>query len=206
VRHWFGRNAAAIRRAEGDEHMTGWHRVRVGFGLASLLLAWVLMPSQPRAASLTGDTITGTLNFCSLNGGGNAFSSDSGTAPMTFIHDEGIDGANTDTAAFDATTLTVRDVVSTDACGWGMQFTDTTTAFPSLTLISSNFSPELTYDLTNGAITISWEGTETPGTYTAVFNIDGDLAVPEPGTLATFGVGLTGIGFIRRRRSGSHDA
>ena len=30
-------------------------------------------------------------------------------------------------------------------------------------------------------------------------------AIPEPATLAIFGAGLTGLGFMRRRRAAEHD-
>jgi hypothetical protein len=184
--------------------MTVWYRAPSMIGLASLIVT-ALATSPSHAATLTGDTITGTLNFCTLGNGGNQFTADSGAAPVTFIHDDGIGGANTDTASFDATSLTVQDIVHDDstACGWGMQFTDTTTPFPLLALVSTSFSPDLSYDLTGGVITINWSGTDTPGTYTAVFNIDGETsgaAVPEPGSLATFGIGIAGMGLLRQRR------
>jgi hypothetical protein len=111
-----------------------------------------LCASPSRAASLTGDTINGTLNFCTLGNGGNVFTSPSGAAPLTF---EYADGSNDDTATFSATTLTIEDQVTDSARGWGMSFTDATTVFPSLTLISSNFAPDLTFDFTGGVIHIS---------------------------------------------------
>ena len=96
------------------------------------------------------------------------------------------------------TLLTIEDQVSDTACGWGMSFFDETTPFPSLTLISSNFSPDLTFELVDGTINISWDGATGPADFTAVFNIDGEL--PEPGSLALLGVALVGVGLIRRPR------
>ncbi len=170
----------------------------VALALASAFALVSLGASPSRAASLTGDTIDGNLNFCTLGNGGNVFPTPSGTAPITFEH---ADGSNDDIATFTATTLTVEDQVSDVACGWGMSFYDETTLFPSLTLISSNFSPDLTYDLTGGVISLNWDGASGPADFVAVFNIDGVLPMPEPEPLAIFGVALGGVGMIRRRRS-----
>jgi hypothetical protein len=181
--------------------MATWVRTRTflgGLALVSGIACASLCASPSRAASLAGDTINGTLNFCTLGNGGNVFTSPSGAAPLTFEYS---DGSNDDTATFSATMLTIEDQVTDTACGWGMSFTDVTTAFPSLTLISSNFAPDLTFDLTGGVIDISWDGILTgPADFIAVFNIDGDLPTPEPGSLAVFGVALVGVGLIRQRR------
>src|ERR1700676_453318 len=110
-------------------------------------------------------------------------------------------GGNVFTPTLGTAPLTIEDQVFDTARGWGMSFTDVTTAFPSLTLISSNFAPDLTFDLTGGVIDISWDGILTgPADFIAVFNIDGDLPTPEPGSLAVFGVALVGVGLIRQRR------
>jgi hypothetical protein len=187
--------------------MATWFRTRtflVGAALVSGLACVTLGASGSRAASLAGDTINGTLNFCALGNGGNVFSPASGTAPLSFQY---VDGSNTDTATFSATTLTVEDQVSDRACGWGMSFTDTSTPFSSLTLISSNFSPDLTFDFTGGVIDISWAGIAAgPADFIAVFAINGVLPTPEPGSLAVFGVALAGVGLIRQwRRPAGHE-
>jgi len=189
--------------------MIAWFRTRTFLGGLALVCGLVgasLGSSPSRAASLTADTISGTLNFCTLGNGGNQFQSpagQSGTAPLAFGFD---DGSNVDTATFSATGLTVEANVSDLACGWGMSFTDTSNPFPLLTLVSSSFSPDLTVELTvDGVINLSWAGTpgaldsvSNPGDFVAVFNIDGEL--PEPRSLALFGVGLAGVGMIRQRR------
>jgi hypothetical protein len=180
--------------------MPAWIRTRALMVGLALLASVVCGVSASHAGSLTGDTIDGNLNFCTLGNGGNVFPTPSGTAPVTF---EYVDGSNDDIATFTATTLTVEDQVTDVACGWGMSFYDQTAVFPLLTLISSNFSPDLAYDLTGGVISINWGGATGPVDFTAVFNIDG--ALPEPGPLAIFGVALAGVGVIRRRRAMRYD-
>lgn len=165
---------------------------------ASLLVSLLALARPAHAVSLQGDTITGTLNFCTLNGGYNEFTPDSGTAPYSF---EFVDGSNDDTAVFSGTELTVQDEVTDTACGWGMSFTDTTTPFPALTLLSDTFAPDITYSLAGGVIAITWPGETGPGTFTAVFNIDGEL--PEPASLPLFAVGLVGLELFRRWRVGA---
>ena len=158
------------------------------------LMLLVMLAPLPALADLTGDNITGALNFCSLGSPGNNFTPISGTAPIEF---EFADGSNIDTAIFTANQLTIEDQITDFACGWGMSFTDTTNAITQLTLVSDNFSPDFTYDLTGGSISINWGGASGPADFTAVFDIG---PIPEPASLTLFGVGLTGLGWLRRRR------
>jgi hypothetical protein len=173
--------------------MTTLSRVLAGF----VVVLSVAVASPSWAASLSGDTIAGSLTFCALNNGANNFTVDSIVAPDQFGW---TDGANIDTAVFSGTTLTVSDQVLDVACGWGMTFSDTTTQFPALTLVSSNFSPDLSYSLTGGVIALQWGGSSDQQTFTAVFNIDGTVATPEPSALALLSVGVAGACLIRQRR------
>jgi hypothetical protein len=152
-------------------------------------------------AQYTGQTIDGTLAF-GANGanGGQFWNPADVTVPGAFVY--GPDGANTDTATFTDNTLTITDDVSTNANGWQMTFSDSALPFTGLTLVSESFSPDITYSLSSGVITLDWVGTLSPGTYSATFDIAGTSAVPEPGSLALFGTGLAAFsGLLRRRRA-----
>jgi hypothetical protein len=139
------------------------------------------------------DVIVGTLAFA---GSGQFWSPASITTPGAFSYS---DAANTDTASFSGNTLTITDVVTTSATNWEMTFTDTTKAFTSLTLVSSNFSPTITDNLSAGTITVDWAGTLTPGTETAVFTFSN--GVPEPSTWAMVLLGFAGLGFAGYRQA-----
>ena len=154
--------------------------------------AIMLRASPSFAGALTGDTINGSLQFCTLGSGGNQFTSPSGTAPVVF---DWTDGANIDTAAFSDSQLTVQNQVLDVACGWGMTFQDLNAPFATLELVSSDFSG-LTFDLTDGIISLSWTGSSEQQTFTAVFNVE----VAEPSSLLMTGAGLLGVTLIRRRR------
>ncbi len=106
---------------------------------------------------------------------------------------------------------------NTTANGGGAEATD---AADYLSLIGSNnvaqnswrhsffpFHPTLTYDPTiDGTYDISLIAIDPNGGVAASTQIQviigaGGVSIPEPGTLALFGLGLAGIGFARRRKA-----
>jgi hypothetical protein len=139
------------------------------------------------------DVIVGTLAF---GGSGQFWSPDSITTPGTFSYS---DPDNIDTATFSGNTLTITDQVLVNANSWQMTFTDATHPFTSLTLVSSDFSPTITDNLSAHTITVDWAGTLTPGTETAVFSFTN--AVPEPSTWAMMLLGFAGLGFVGYRQA-----
>jgi PEP-CTERM motif len=167
--------------------------------LSILVAVFILATCGSARAQYTGQTIDGTLAF-GPNGinGGQHWDPASVTVPGTFSF--GPDGANTDTAAFTDNTLTVTDVVSLNANGWEMTFSDTALPFTELVLVSDNFSPDITFSLSGGVITLDWVGTLSTGTNTAVFDIGAPSTVPEPGSLALLGTGALAFGRLLRRK------
>jgi len=151
-------------------------------------------------ADNTGLSVTANLAF-----GANGANGGSYYSPTTATIGPGIefsysDSANEDTADFSATQLTLVDQVFTNANGWEQTFT-TPTGFKSLSLVSSNFAPGITYSLSGGEITVDWLGTSVgPETYTAIFNVGTTAAVPEPTNMALLLAGLGLMGVVARRR------
>jgi hypothetical protein len=140
------------------------HRVRLkqfGFVVTVLAIGAAIASGKARAGYI-GQTIDGTLAFgpfCIEFG--QFWSPASIRVPGTFQYS---DEANTDTADFSGTTLTITDQVTSGANGWLMTFTDAAMPFTELSLVSSDFGRGSFADLSGGSIQMGWIGTFTPGT------------------------------------------
>jgi hypothetical protein len=168
------------------------------FGLLATVLAiGVTIAAGKARANYIGETVDGTLVFPSAPMS-QFWSPASIQIPGTFRY---ADAGNIDTAEFTGTTLTITDHVISGASGWLMTFTDAAMPFTELSLVSSDFGQGFTAYLFAGTTYAGWLGTFTPGTYTAVFDIASDPAVPEPTSLALVGTALAGFGLMRRRQT-----
>ena len=185
----------------------------IAFAIAAACLA-----TSTAKADLIGTSVTGSLQFGGsgtnsfdpangfVNGPFGTYPGGSLNAAGTTVTISGtatefgfMDTTNTDSADFTGTQLTVTDVTRVGSNSATYTFTDT--AFNSLSLVSNSFPAGFTYSLSGDTITVN-----TPlffsaaGTYQAVFNVNSGSTVPDTGsTLLLMGVGLAGIGLLRRK-------
>jgi hypothetical protein len=175
--------------------------------------ATLLMGMSANAAGVLGTTAVGSLIFGSDPT--NYFNPSSGYVPPDYSNsvsnavvladpakDFGFeDEDNLDTADFTDTQLYISDTAQpgSDNLPWTMTFTDP--AFTSISLVSSSFDPSFTYGIIGDTLVFNDAGGPTSGVQSAVFNLNGVSAVPEPQTYALWAAGLLTVGFAARRHA-----
>jgi hypothetical protein len=175
---------------------------------AARLLTVVALASGISCGSALADTVTGSLIFPSdstnwydgLHNGGNSVGYDNAGGPTVTLH-AGVATfgyndlfTNIITAAFTPGQLDIADDVMLGSNGWTQTFTASQGFFTGLLLTNTDtFSPDLTFHLdpTDTTLTVTWDGTLTPGTYDAVFTFSSSSPVPGP----IVGAGLPGLVF-----------
>lgn len=172
-------------------------------GSAAILAATVAfglsLPVASAQAGWTGDQVNATYYFPDLstpyeNDGTNA-------APWSGVSFGEVGWS------IGATQITITnpgsiDTAFTSASFNGLVFTDTSGS-PDITNVvldgSSNLEGTPTW--TSNSVSLNFEGLPfVPGSI-ATFDITFGAAVPEPTSLALIGVGIAGIGLLRRRKS-----
>jgi hypothetical protein len=179
-----------------------------------ITLGLILCASAAQASPFLGTSVTGVLNF----GGGvtNYFNSSNGFVPAgcqnsglgsatVTIVDPTVefcfaDGANTDSAQFTDTTITLTDLSVGGGTFWTMTFTDVAFGTAGLEEVSDNFP--------NGGVTLTRFGNQlifsqpafgVGGNFSATYRVNG--TIPEPMTLTLFGSGLAALAARRRKKS-----
>jgi hypothetical protein len=183
--------------------------LKKAFGVLAVAIGMVVVSAKPADASLIGLSVLGEINFGGP--GPNFFDPANGFVPAGFLNTASAtvviadpaqefgfqDGANRDTADFTGTQLIVTDQVFTGAANWIMRFTSAGFAGARLTELVDSFpSGGVTATVVGNVITLTWAGTNAPGSFRAVYDV---AAVPEPGTMLLVGSGLAAALRARRR-------
>jgi hypothetical protein len=176
--------------------------------VATVLGAFAGMSLMASAAQATGVEVT-TINGAIYFDGNpnNYYEPANGFVPGGYANSSGIpitvpgtfgfeDGANLDTAAFTANSLSIEDVTFSSASNWTQIFTASTPGFFSgLVLTSDSFDP-ISWSLSGNTLTVQWGGTDTAGTGIADFSFG---TTPLPSTWTMLIAGFLGLGFFAYR-------
>ncbi len=172
----------------------------------------------PGKASLLGTSITGSLQF--LGNASNYFDPANGYVPSTGYQNSSgttvtitepaiefgaVFPANTDSANFTATQLTLTDVVNSVGNNGPFTVTFAGTGFLGLSLskVSDTFTNGgTTATLTGNTLAITWNGgAVNAGTLQATYNLAAASPVPEPSSRVLLLTGVSAAGYLRRRRN-----
>lgn len=187
--------------------------------IKTMAAAAALLAAGSSQAGLVGHQILGDFQLPAGGFTQNFFDPANGIVPAGALNSNGplvtVSGSarefaidtlfNDDAADFTDNQLIISDdVTQFGAAPWIMRFTSQTDGlFKGISLVASNFDPGLTYELIGNTIVINWQGISSDQTlaFRATFDIETAAAnaVPEPGSMALFGIGLAGL-LARRRK------
>jgi hypothetical protein len=192
-------------------------RARQRFGVAVLVLAALPLLGGPARAGLIGTSTTGSLQF-SGTGATNWFDPANGHVPSGFLNNTQFpnitisgtavefgyqDGANTDTADFSNTGLTLSDVSSLGSDASTYTFTDTAFSGLVLSKLTDTFPGGVaSASLVGDTLTIQTPSFSPAGTFNATFSLvpAASPATPEPSTFALLALGGGALASWRRWR------
>jgi len=176
--------------------------------------AFALLMAVSARADLIGTSVTGQMliqgnppnYFESVNGYVPAGYGNSGLgASSTVTIGAGIefgyaDPANTDTADFTGTTVTLQDVSVAGSLPVEYIFTDAAFSGLSLSLDSNNFPAGFTASLVGDVLTLSAPSIGSGGTYLAEYTLS---SVPEPSAVILLATVLLAVTLLARKRIAS---